>query len=132
MSGVTGAGAAGGSPIRVLVVEDEPLVAIMLEEALRDFGYAVVGPVENLKSAIQLAATERIDTAIVDINIDGQVATTVADRLMERGIPFLFVSGYARELGLRYRGIPLLSKPFTFTDLHHAIERRLRSAPAGG
>ncbi|MEI7806670.1 MAG: response regulator [Hyphomicrobiales bacterium] len=89
MSGV--AGAAGGGPIRVLVVEDEPLVAIMLEEALRDFGYAVVGPVENLKSAIQLAATERIDTAIVDINIDGQVATTVADRLMERGIPFLFV-----------------------------------------
>lgn len=114
-----------GAPRRVLVVEDEPLIAIMLEEALSDFGYAVVGPVENLKAAIQLAATEQIDTAVVDINIDGQIADAVADKLMDRGIPFLFVSGYARQLGLRYSGVPLLRKPFSFDDLHRAVEELL-------
>lgn len=118
--------------VRVLVVEDEPLIAMMLEDALRDYGYSVVGPVENLKSAIQLAATERIDTAVVDINIDGQIADAVADKLIERGIPFLFVSGYQRKLGLRYGAIPLLRKPFSIDDLHRAVENLLQAKPASG
>lgn len=113
------------APRRVLVVEDEPLIAIMLDEALSDFGYTVVGPVENLKAAIQLAASERIDTAVVDVNIDGQIADAVADKLLDRGIPFLFVSGYARQLGLRYANVPLLRKPFSFDDLHRAVDELL-------
>jgi DNA-binding NarL/FixJ family response regulator len=54
---------------------------------LGDLGYSVVGPIENLKAAVLLAATEQIDVAVVDINISGQVATAVADRLIERRIP---------------------------------------------
>ncbi len=62
---------------RVLVVEDEALVGMMIEDVLGDFGYSVVGPIENLQAAILLAATEQIDVAVVDINISGQVATAV-------------------------------------------------------
>lgn len=111
---------------RILVVDDEPMVAMMLEDALQDFGYRVVGPVENLRSAVQLAGSERIDAAIVDINIDGQVSDDVADKLMHRGIPFIFVSGYERNTGLRYSDVPLLRKPFSVEDLQRAIESVLR------
>ncbi len=107
---------------RILVVDDEPLVAILLEDALQEFGYQVVGPVENLRAAIQLANSERIDAAIVDINMDGQVSDAVADKLMERGIPFIFVSGHARANGLRYAQVPLLRKPFSVEDLQRALE----------
>jgi DNA-binding response OmpR family regulator len=106
---------------RILVVEDEPLVAIMLEEALEDSGYQVVGPVENLKPAIHLASCEQIDAAVVDINIDGAISGPVADKLMERGIPFIFVSGRDKDLGLRYGDVPLLRKPFSMADLHRAV-----------
>jgi len=113
----------------VLVVEDEPLVAIMLEDALQDFGYQVVGPVENLKAAVQLAGSERLDAAVLDINIDGIISDTVADQLMARGIPFLFVSGYERDLGLRFGHVPLLRKPFTTDDLHRAVAALVNRAP---
>ena len=108
--------------IRVLVIEDEALVGMMIEDFLGDFGYSVVGPIENLQSAILLAATEKIDVAVVDINISGQAATAVADKLIERGIPFLFISGYEKMRGTRYASIPLLRKPFEPEDLHDAVE----------
>ncbi len=109
--------------IRVLVIEDEALVGMMIEDFLGDFGYSVVGPIENLQAAILLAATEQIDVAVVDINISGQVATAVADKLIEREIPFLFISGYEKMRGTRYASIPFLRKPFTPEDLHDAVER---------
>ena len=112
--------------IRVLVVEDEALVGITMEDFLGDFGYSVVGPIENMQAAILLAATEKIDVAVVDINISGQVATAVADKLIEREIPFLFISGYEKMRGSRYASIPLLRKPFEPEDLRDAIERVLR------
>jgi len=112
--------------IRVLVVEDEALVGIIMEDFLGDFGYSVVGPIENMQAAILLAATEKIDVAVVDINISGQVATAVADKLIEREIPFLFISGYEKMRGERYASIPLLRKPFEPEDLRDAIERVLR------
>jgi two-component SAPR family response regulator len=112
--------------IRVLVIEEEALVGMMIEDFLGDFGYSVVGPIENLQAAILLAATEQIDVAVVDINISGQVATAVADKLIEREIPFLFISGYEKMRGTRYASIPLLRKPFEPEDLHDAVERVLR------
>jgi two-component SAPR family response regulator len=112
--------------IRVLVVEDEPLIGMIVENFLGDFGYSVVGPIENLKAAVLLAATEQVDVAVVDINIAGQIATAVADKLIEREIPFLFVSGYEKMRGTRYASIPFLRKPFTPEDLHEAVERVLR------
>ena len=112
--------------MRVLVVEDEAFIGMTIEDVLLDFGYSVVGPIENLEAAIFLAATEKIDVAVVDINISGQVADAVADKLIERRIPFLFVSGYEKMRGARYASIPFLRKPFTPDDLHDAVERVLR------
>jgi DNA-binding response OmpR family regulator len=124
--------AAGGrvygqdSTARILVVEEEPTIAIMLDDALSDFGYHVLGPVENLKAAIYLAATEHIDAAVVDSNFDGQIADAVADKLTERGIPFVFVNGHIRMFSLNYCEIPPLQKPFTTDDLQRTIMRLLQ------
>jgi two-component SAPR family response regulator len=112
--------------MRVLVVEDEAIVGIMIEDFHGDFGYSVVGSVKNMQTAALLAATEKIDVAVVNINISGQAATAVADNLIERGIPFLFVSGYEKMRGARYAPIPLLRKPFEPEDLHDAVGRVLR------
>jgi DNA-binding response OmpR family regulator len=115
---------------RILVVEDEPLVAIMLDDALEEFGFHVVGPVENLKSAVQLAGCERLDAAVLDVNIDGAISDAVADQLIARGIPFIFVSGYDRTLGLRYSAVPMLRKPFSIEDLHLAVTDLLPKSAA--
>lgn len=112
---------------RILVVEEEPLVAIMLEDALGDFGYHVLGPVENPKAAIFLAETEHIDAAVVDTNIDGQIAESVADKLMERGIPFAFVSDRLGMFKFDCADIPRLPNPFTVDDLQRIVMRLLSS-----
>lgn len=112
--------------VRILVVEAEPRVAIMLEDALNDFGYHVLGPAENLKAATSLAATEHIDAAVVDTNIDGEIAEAVADTLLARGIPFVFVSDHVRMFNLNYSKVPLLQHPFTIDELHHTITRLMQ------
>jgi len=116
---------------RILVVEEEPSVAIMLDEALSDFGYHVLGPVENLKAAVYLAEMEHIDAAVVDSNIDGRIAEAVTDKLMERGIPFVFVDSHTRIFSSPYCAMPLLKRPFTADDLHRAIMRLLRQNASG-
>lgn len=111
--------------IRVLVVEDEALIGMIIEDFLGEVGYTVIGPIENLKAAVLLAATEKIDVAVVDINIAGGVATAVADNLIERNIPFLFVSGFEKMNGTKFASVPLLRKPFTHENLHSAVEHAL-------
>jgi DNA-binding response OmpR family regulator len=108
---------------RSLVVEAEPLVAIVLESALTDLGYQVLGLVKILKAATYLAATKHIDAAVVDTNIGGQIAEVVADKLIERAIPIVFIIGRSRMFSLHYSAIPRLQKPFTIDDLYRAITR---------
>ena len=105
----------------VLVLEDEPFIAMLLQDELEALGIHVIGPVNNLKSAIQIAETENLDGALLDLNINGAYATEVADRLRERGVPFIFVTGYARPAGLRYREVAVLHKPFSGLDLRAAL-----------
>ena len=112
--------------MRALVIENEPLIGMIIENFICDFGYSVVGPIENMKAAALLAATEKVDVAVVEIKISGQVATAVADTLIERKIPFLFVSGSEKMHSTRYASILFLRKPFTPEDLHYAIIRVLR------
>ena len=111
------------SGLCVLVVEDEMMVALLLEEMIADLGHRVVGPVGRLGKALELASSAAIDVAILDVNVDGQGVYPVAAALAARGIPFAFVTGYGRE-GVResYRGSPTLTKPFQRQDLRELLE----------
>lgn len=111
------------SGLRVLVVEDEIMVALLLEDMIADLGYRVVGPVGRLAKALDVASREAIDVAILDVNVDGKEVYPVADALAARHIPFAFITGYGRE-GLRepYRGSPTLAKPFRKRDLRELFD----------
>ncbi|WP_437951977.1 response regulator [Sorangium sp. So ce296] len=106
--------------LRVLVVEDEPMIASSLEDVLTDLGCVVIGPALTMKDAIRLAREAQIDGASLDINIAGEKVYAVADILMERGIPFVFVTGYGKA-GLRESDLsrPVLQKPYS---LHRFVE----------
>jgi DNA-binding response OmpR family regulator len=107
---------------RVLVVEDEMLLAILMEDTLSDFGCDVVGPVARVADGVRLANSERLDGAILDINVAGVEVFPVARELARRGIPFVFVSGYdCRTLPQEWRGRPSLQKPFQPADLARSM-----------
>jgi CheY-like chemotaxis protein len=110
-------GGAGG--LRVLLVEDEVMVALLFEEMLSEFGREVVGPVAHLGKAAEMAQREALDVAILDVNINGKEVYPVAEALAARGIPFIFATGYGKG-GLRapYGDRPTLQKPFLRRDLH--------------
>jgi CheY-like chemotaxis protein len=97
--------------LRVLLVEDEIMIALLVEEILAEFGHTVVGPASRVDRALELVASEAIDVAILDVNIDDKDVYPVAEALAARGIPFMFVSGYG-TLPERFRDRPRLTKPF--------------------
>ena len=108
--------------VRILIVEDEMMIALLIEDALDELGYAVVGPVSKLDAAITLARDETFSAAILDVNIRGGNTFPVATILRERGIPFVLASGYgAWALPDAFKGHPLLQKPFTASDVEKAI-----------
>jgi len=82
---------------KVLILEDEPFIAIMLEEELAAMGIHVIGPVNNLKSAIHLAETPDLDGALLDLNINGAYATDVADKLRLRATRSLSSPAMSRQ-----------------------------------
>ncbi len=82
---------------RVMVVEDELLVAMLIEDTLVDHGYVVVGPFSNVADALVAARDERIDLALLDVNLRGERVYPVAELLERRGIPFLLLSGYGSD-----------------------------------
>lgn len=111
---------------RLLVVEDEPLVALALEDQLADAGYEVVGPAFSLQEALRLAESEALDGAVLDINLAGEKVYPVADLLAKRDVPFVYVTGFG-QAGMRAsdEGRPLLQKPCSFPTLD-AIVREWR------
>jgi two-component sensor histidine kinase len=101
----------GGKP-RVLVVEDEALVAMMIQEFLVEFGYQVVGPITTASEAMAKARDTHFEAAVLDINLGDGAAYPIADMLAGRGVPFVFITGYdAESVEPRFRKIPLLQKP---------------------
>lgn len=107
---------------RVLVVEDEMLVSMLIEDILSDLGCQTVGPVTRVDAALELAGQETIDVAFLDVNIAGQRVFPVAAALAEKGVPFVFVSGYGDQaLEAPFEGRPVLKKPFTPDALGIAI-----------
>ena len=98
---------------RVLVVEDEPLVAMDLEASLEAAGCEVVGPAPSVARALALIAEAELDAAVIDANLGGDPVDAVADALVAHGVPFAFSTGYGREaLPARHREKPVLTKPF--------------------
>lgn len=103
---------------RVLLVEDEMMVAMGMEMALSDAGYEVVGPVGNFDDAENAASREAIDVAVLDVNLRGRDVFPIADILTSRGIRFAFLTGYDRaSLPPRFLSFPLLPKPFRAEQL---------------
>lgn len=111
---------------RVLVIEDEPLIAMVLGDYLEDAGCAVVGPAENLDKARALAREASFDAALVDGNLAGRPVEDIARALKERRIPFAFVTGYGRDsLPAECDDVPLVEKPFTQEHVVATLERLL-------
>ena len=107
---------------RILLVEDSPVVAEASEDMLRDMGCEVIGPATNMATALQLAADEEIDAAIVDINIRGGKAYPALRILRSRSIPFLLTSGYADwSMPEEWREEPRLAKPYTPNLLRESL-----------
>ncbi|MBX7279219.1 response regulator [Pseudomonas sp. ERGC3:05] len=111
---------------RVLVVEDEMTIALMIEEMLLDLGAEVIGPESRLDAALRLAGEASIDAAILDVNIRGGNSYPVADVLVQRGIPFIFCSGYNDwALEERHRDRPRLMKPYSLKELEDQLIKLL-------
>ena len=112
---------------RVLVVEDEVVVAMLIKEMLQTLGYEVAALSTHLDEALRLARTATYDLALLDINLNGRQSFPIAEAVRDRGLPFLFASGYgARMLAGRFPGVPLLQKPFSLDELRAALEQLSR------
>jgi CheY-like chemotaxis protein len=109
---------------RALVVEDEIMVAMYVEDLLTELGFEVAGLATALEQALPLAREGEFDFAVLDINLAGQVSFPIADVLRERGIPFLFASGYgSKGVSDGYKDAIRIQKPFVSRDLAHAIAK---------
>jgi len=112
----------------ILVVEDEAMIAMLIEDMLRDLGSTPIGPAYTAEQALELISAERIDAAILDINLDGQRTDFVAATLLSKNIPFLFASGYASAgIDKLFSGQLVLTKPFKQSELERALKRLLPS-----
>lgn len=108
-------------PLRVLVVEDEPVVAMCLEDILEALGHVTVGPASRLADGLALARNERFDAAILDINLGGERSTTIAETLRGRGVPFAFASGYGNPPEGFGEDIPMIEKPYREAEVRAAL-----------
>ena len=97
---------------RVLLVEDEMLVAMMMKDMLTDLGFSVVGPFSRIAEALPAARDNDLEAAVLDINLNGELVYPVAEALVARGVPIVFVTGYGAEsIDKRFSQIPVLQKP---------------------
>lgn len=112
---------------KVLVVEDEALVAMLVEDALLDAGFSVIGPAATVDEAMALLAQERPDAVVLDLNLAGETSTPVADVLAQRGVPFVVATGYGAEgLPPGHAKVPVLAKPYDPDELTGTLSRICR------
>lgn len=112
---------------RVLIVEDESLVAMLLETILEDMGCSPVGPAATVDDGLKIISDgEPLDAALLDVNVAGRQVFPVAQALKDRGVPFVFSTGYG-EGGLpdEWRGQPTLQKPFTESAVRDALMKAM-------
>jgi DNA-binding response OmpR family regulator len=108
--------------MRILIVEDEPLIALMIADILRRHGHQPIGPAYRLEEGLALIEATSIDAAILDLNLTTARSDRIACRLQARSIPFFFLSGHtSAEVPEPYRDRLFLSKPFTQATLAKAL-----------
>ena len=113
--------------LRVLVVEDEPLIAMLIEDALADLDCSVAAVASSRAEALDKASSLDFDVAILDINLGGASALPVAELLLREGIPFIFSTGYgAAGIPEAFPDVPLLSKPFRTDDIGRCLGTAMR------
>lgn len=113
---------------RILIVEDEPLIGMVLTDYLEDAGCSVAGPVQSADKALQMASEQKADAALVDGNLAGRRVDQIVAALKARGIPFAFVTGYGREaLPAGFDDAPIVEKPFTQEQVIGTLERLLNN-----
>jgi CheY-like chemotaxis protein len=118
------------SGVRVLVVEDEFAILLLLEDMLAELGCQIVGTATRLSDALTLAGKAECDAAVLDVNINGENVGPVAEALDARGIPMVFSTGYGRSgLEPRWRERPVLQKPYRLEEFAAAL--RVALAPPG-
>ena len=112
--------------VRILIVEDEAIVAMLLEDFLCDLGCIVMAKATRLEEGLAQARHAALDIAVLDLNLGGKLSYPIAAALRDRGIPFLFASGYgAGGLTEEWRGTPLITKPFQQHQLEAALRKLL-------
>ena len=114
---------------RILVVEDELMIRMLLEDMLSELGYTVAAEAARIEEALEAAKNADFDIAILDVNLNGQPISPVADALVARGMPFVFATGYGeRGLPEPYRDRPTLKKPFQMDGLKQMLQTALDRA----
>ncbi len=108
---------------RILIVEDEPLIAMMLEDFLDALDYRVAGTADSVATALELIGQGGCDAAILDVNLRaGETSWPIADKLAEAGTPFVIATGGSGDsIAEAHRGRPVLSKPFTMNGVEKAL-----------
>jgi CheY-like chemotaxis protein len=115
---------------RVLVVDDEPLIAMMVEDWLLELACEPVGPAGSAEDALALIAGGPLDAAILDVSLRGHDSFAVAAALRERAVPFVFATGHGRDrIAEPFRDTPTVLKPYNFESVRKAIASML--APGG-
>jgi CheY-like chemotaxis protein len=110
--------------MKILIVEDESLVALLIEDMLETLGHEPLGPVATVGESLTLIP--ECDMVILDVNLDGENSLEIADVLMESGKPFAFSSGYnSATIGEKYINVPLLSKPFGIEEVEQLFQNTL-------
>jgi CheY-like chemotaxis protein len=112
---------------RVLLVEDEMILAWQIQDMLAELGCVAIGPAATVDQALAMIDAEAIDAAVLDVNLNGHMSYPVADALIARGVPFIFSTGYDKDrLPERYRTVQVLQKLYHQSELSDALAKLLR------
>ena len=107
---------------KILIVEDEAAVCLLMEGMLESLGYEVGGPAFSLEQGLSIAGSEEFSAALLDVNLAGEASYPIAALLQERGVPFAFVTGYGTAAAREFPGVVVMQKPCTKAQLAIIVE----------